>query len=415
MGQVYYDMGFLSSAEVIECSASDLVGEYIGQTGPKTQKLFEKALGRVLFIDEAYRLGEGHFAKEAIDEVVGLMTSEKFASKIIVILAGYDQEMNQLLAVNTGLSSRFPEEIIFEHMSPEHCLEVLRKKLKAKDILLKELEDSSSTVYQEMAELILSLSTLPSWGNARDIITLSRQMTIITALKNDRSDGNLSLSGEDALACVQKMYNNRRERTGNVPNPKPFHNLLQRSRPLDPKLSVITSHATKTAAQEPKHEETKYVIPASSGEPRDPDVSDQVWTQLQADKRSAVLEAGRRETNLQQLENQLHGAKELAQQAQMDLRKKQAQKGQALDNELKRRHEEERLKLLAAKAEQGRIVAELEEKRKKVLEERKQEAQAQEKLRAMGVCVAGFRWIKQSSGYRCAGGSHFVPSERLGL
>ena len=94
MGQVYYDGEFLSSAEVIECSASDLVGEYIGQTGPKTQKLFEKALGRVLFINEAYRLGEGHFSKEAIDEVVGLMTSEKFASKIIVILAGYDQEMN---------------------------------------------------------------------------------------------------------------------------------------------------------------------------------------------------------------------------------------------------------------------------------------------------------------------------------
>ena len=144
-----------------------------------------------------------------------------------------------------------------------------------------------------------------------------------------------------------KDVQQRREGTGNVPSPKPFYNLLQqRSRPLNPKLSVITSHATKTASQEPKHGETKYVIPARSGEARDPDVSDQVWRQLQADKRAAVLEAGRRETNLQQLENQLHGAKELAQQAQMNLRKKQAQKGQALNNELKRRHEEERLKLL---------------------------------------------------------------------
>ena len=66
-----------------------------------------------------------------LHEVVGLMTRETFASKIVVILPGYDQEMNHLLAVNTGLSSRFPEEIIFEHMSPGHCLEVLRKKLKA--------------------------------------------------------------------------------------------------------------------------------------------------------------------------------------------------------------------------------------------------------------------------------------------
>lgn len=77
MGQVYYDMGFLSSVEVVECSASDLVGQYVGQTGPKTKKLFEKALGRVLFIDEAYRLSQGQFAQEAIDELVGILTQEK--------------------------------------------------------------------------------------------------------------------------------------------------------------------------------------------------------------------------------------------------------------------------------------------------------------------------------------------------
>ncbi|KAG0697519.1 P-loop containing nucleoside triphosphate hydrolase protein [Suillus ampliporus] len=64
-GQVYYDMGFLSSFDLIECSASDLVGQYVGQTGPKTKKLFEKALGKVLFMDEAYRLSNGNFAQEA--------------------------------------------------------------------------------------------------------------------------------------------------------------------------------------------------------------------------------------------------------------------------------------------------------------------------------------------------------------
>src|SRR5215471_16271818 len=85
MGQVYFDMGFLSSTEVIECSVSDLVGQYVGQTGPKTRQVFEKALGRVLFIDEAYRLSEGHFAKEAIDELVGTLTQEKFKSKVVVI------------------------------------------------------------------------------------------------------------------------------------------------------------------------------------------------------------------------------------------------------------------------------------------------------------------------------------------
>ena len=57
MGKIYYDMGFLSTAEVVECSAKDLVGQYVGQTGPKAQALIESALGKVLFVDEAYRLG----------------------------------------------------------------------------------------------------------------------------------------------------------------------------------------------------------------------------------------------------------------------------------------------------------------------------------------------------------------------
>jgi hypothetical protein len=56
MGQVYFDMGFLSSPDVVECSASDLVGQYVGQTGPKTKKQLEKALGKVLFVDEACML-----------------------------------------------------------------------------------------------------------------------------------------------------------------------------------------------------------------------------------------------------------------------------------------------------------------------------------------------------------------------
>ncbi|KAI4103575.1 MAG: hypothetical protein L6R37_003720 [Teloschistes peruensis] len=79
MGKVYYDMGFLATAEVLETSATDLVGEYVGQTGPKTQKLLEKALGKVLFVDEAYRLAEGHFAKEAMDEIVDCITKPAFA------------------------------------------------------------------------------------------------------------------------------------------------------------------------------------------------------------------------------------------------------------------------------------------------------------------------------------------------
>lgn len=113
MGNVYYDMGFLSSADVIESSATDLIGQYIGQTGPKTQALLEKALGKVLLVDEAYRPGENHFAKEAIDEIVDCITKPKFKQRLIIILAGYDNDINRLMAINPGLTSRFPESIPF--------------------------------------------------------------------------------------------------------------------------------------------------------------------------------------------------------------------------------------------------------------------------------------------------------------
>jgi hypothetical protein len=125
MGKVYYDANFLSSAEVIESSATDLIGQYIGHTGPKTQELLEKALGKVLLIDEAYRLAEGHFAKEAMDEIVDCITKPKFFQKLIIILASYDNDINRLMAINPGLTSRVPESLEFKGLEPDDCIELL--------------------------------------------------------------------------------------------------------------------------------------------------------------------------------------------------------------------------------------------------------------------------------------------------
>lgn len=90
IGKVYYDIGLLASDEVVETSATDFIAPYVGQTGPKTQNKLESGLGKVLFIDEAYRLADGEFAKEAMDEIVDCITKPKFAQKLIIILAGYD-------------------------------------------------------------------------------------------------------------------------------------------------------------------------------------------------------------------------------------------------------------------------------------------------------------------------------------
>lgn len=180
IAQIYYDMGFLSEATVVECSVTDLIGSYIGQTAPKTSKALERGLGKVLFIDEAYRLAEGgrsSYAHEAVSELVDCLTKPKFFGKIIVILAGYEDEMNALLAMNPGLASRFPEEIIFDLLPPAGCLEVLKKKLEETNIAMPLMEkDEDSSERQQLERLLRTLAQTPGWGNARDVETLAKNI-----------------------------------------------------------------------------------------------------------------------------------------------------------------------------------------------------------------------------------------------
>ncbi|GJF00004.1 P-loop containing nucleoside triphosphate hydrolase protein [Phanerochaete sordida] len=419
MGQVYYDMGFLSSTEVIECSASDLVGQYVGQTGPKTKQVFDRALGKVLFIDEAYRLSEGPFAKEAMDELVGILTQEAFIGKLIVIIAGYDKEMNQLLAVNPGLASRFPEEVYFENMSPQHCLEILRKDLVKNDIECAALEATSSNEYRQMMDLIAQLSALDSWGNARDMKTLAKQMVRIAfkRVTGIQKGARLPLSGPDAVTCIAEMLVARVARATNLPPTSTGHTLPTQIRdpPTPHAPNISTAQATRTAAAEPEPAQEQNEAPPSDAG-RDAGVTDAVWKQLEADKRAALEAERRREEELRALEQAAEDARR-AEEAQKALEEQLARRAReaAADVELKRALEAQRLKLLAAAAERERRAKELEARRQKEIEEKRKDQAAQQKLRQMGVCSAGYRWIKQAGGYRCEAGGHWVSNSQLGM
>jgi SpoVK/Ycf46/Vps4 family AAA+-type ATPase len=117
-------LGVVSKGHLVEVTREDLVAEYIGQTAPKTRKVIEKAIGGVLFIDEAYSLSgnhlQGDFGQEAIDTLVKGM--EENRSDLVVILAGYTKEMNDFLKKNSGLRSRFPNVIEFPDYTPEELL-----------------------------------------------------------------------------------------------------------------------------------------------------------------------------------------------------------------------------------------------------------------------------------------------------
>jgi SpoVK/Ycf46/Vps4 family AAA+-type ATPase len=133
IAKIYYAFGLLEAPFVLEAQRADLVGEYLGATAIKTNELVDQALGGVLFIDEAYSLvndGEGHsdrFGNEAVQAL--LKRAEDDRDRLIVILAGYDRQMEDFLASNPGLNSRFAIRIRFAGYSPAELLSLAQSGL----------------------------------------------------------------------------------------------------------------------------------------------------------------------------------------------------------------------------------------------------------------------------------------------
>ncbi|KIK26288.1 hypothetical protein PISMIDRAFT_95029 [Pisolithus microcarpus 441] len=487
LGQVYYDMGFLSLAEVMECSASDLVGQYVGQTGPKTKAVFEKALGKVLFVDEAYRLGEGHFAKEAMDEIVGLMTQERYMNKLIIILAGYEDEMNALLQVNPGLSSRFAEEIVFQNMTSDQCLTLLDKDLGKNGIVVAELGDPSSAEYPALRRIIEGMSYLPSWGNARDMKTIGKRMvqkSFSNAANNPGQPASLSI--DEAVSILKSTWEEKRNRQ-NVPtlgrlknnpsvppaastsgpappppptsastntstqgpNPPPPPPRQQESKDRAPKpprnrrkpkkLPATPDKSSRASSPGPSQPDTVHshgrkqsqanrhattsndTGPSADCACRDPGVSDQVWAQLQAAK------AAEEERKRQAIEEERRLQKEHV-RAQREERSAEIRR-RKLEEERARRREEMARKLAEilrqaaearrreqeVKAARERAAEELKRKQREEAERRRKIEEAQKRLRRTRYCIAGFQWTHVGSGWRCAGGAHFISDAFLGM
>ncbi|EPS44029.1 hypothetical protein H072_1969 [Dactylellina haptotyla CBS 200.50] len=418
MGKVFYDMGFLAHAKVEQCSTTDMIGEYVGHTGPKVKKLLEKAMGKVLFIDEAYRLAEGGFATEAMDELVSSLTDPKYAQKLIVILAGYDEDIDRLMSINPGLTSRFPESVVFNHMNPGSCLELLTKilddlkKRKKAPLDLSVLKFPTVELRESILCLFRDLSQLKSWGNARDVKSLAKNMFGELISQVTEPITQLVLTEDIIIKVMGSMFAERARRTEAAGTTRHGPNrIIPISQPMKQNVphqgaketNIITSSSTQNCSNEeggtspnapPSHIEKRAADPWDSGRQsgRDPGVSDEVWNQLELDKKAAIA----REEEYQRLQ------KERAEEEKRieDMKKAELR---ALVDEERRKLEQERIQMELARRERERILAALEEERRKDME-------AQKKLRIMGPCPAGYHWIKQAGGYRCAGGSHFLSN-----
>ncbi len=181
MAKMLYDLGMLKENKLIEVEKKDLIASYIGQTAPKTAEVIEKAIGGVLFIDEAYSLTEGKdsFGKEAIATLIKAMEDRK--DELVVIFAGYKDEMKTFMDSNAGITSRIGYTFDFPDYTPEELVQIFNVKMKNMGF---EIEEGVEPQIENICEYF---SKRKSFGNGRFIDKLTQEM-IIKHSTHDNAD-----------------------------------------------------------------------------------------------------------------------------------------------------------------------------------------------------------------------------------
>ncbi len=174
MARIYHSLGILSKGQLVEVDRSGLVAGYVGQTALKTAKVLEKALGGVLFVDEAYALnggGENDFGQEAIDTILKAM--EDHRDDLVVIVAGYDELMDTFIHSNPGLESRFNRFLHFDDYSIEEMMGIFHMRCKKSCYTVDEEAE------KEMRLLLAEENTDPkSFGNGRGVRNLFEKLLV---------------------------------------------------------------------------------------------------------------------------------------------------------------------------------------------------------------------------------------------
>lgn len=166
IGEMLYHLGLLNKGHTIETDRAGLVAPFVGQTATKTKEAIQSAIGGVLFVDEAYTLsksGGNDFGQEAIDTLLKEMEDKR--DQIVVIVAGYENEIKQFIESNPGLKSRFSRTIHFDDYEPEHLIEIFIRILnKDKYQLSKQAVEGARRYF----EIIYSKKG-KDFGNGRDV------------------------------------------------------------------------------------------------------------------------------------------------------------------------------------------------------------------------------------------------------
>ena len=200
LARIYHAIGVLSKGQLVEVDRSGLVAGFVGQTAIKTNEVIQKALGGVLFIDEAYALANqdapNDFGREAIETLLKGM--EDHRDNLIVIVAGYTELMGNFIHANPGLESRFNKYFYFEDYSGEQLMEIFQSMCEKNGYTLDDkAAEYAKTYFKELYE-----ERDENFGNARDVRNVferavARQSDRVAALENPDKEALMALTLSD--------------------------------------------------------------------------------------------------------------------------------------------------------------------------------------------------------------------------
>lgn len=396
MGELFEILDVLPSSKVIECSAADFSTGYIGQSARKTREMFEKALGGALFIDEAYRLYDktGHsFMHEVVDEIVNILTEPKF-KMMIVIIAGYEEQLEEMLSkVNPGLRSRITQKIHFKEFDARAASQLLELQLTNKSLRV------ADDVSAELPRIAKTLVDAPDWASGRDVDTWAKRIVRKCSLEN--SD---TVSLDVCNAVAHEMIG---EKTGRrqCPTKDPKFK-ASTALVVDQAPPVVTSQQSDTVSETIPLDMEQWIDVAES-----PTLSTHDVINMALQEACVELGYDKTQESRKQLEKLLSGA-EIGANLPKDILDIVCAKTAAdkvhIDNIL-------RLEIPAVlnsirekiKYEETRLadLARLDDEAKQAAIAKERAVQVKLKSR----CPAGYSWYRTGKGWRCGGGSHFVP------
>jgi probable Rubsico expression protein CbbX len=191
MASILHKLGYVRKGHLVSVTRDDLVGQYIGHTAPKTKEVLKRAMGGVLFIDEAYYLhrpeNEKDYGQEAIEILLQVMENQR--EDIVVILAGYRDRMDKFFASNPGFRSRIAHHIDFPDYENRELLAI------AETIAAENQYKLSPAAHEAMADYIARRRQQPNFANARSIRNAIDRARLRQAMRLFKEGGAVNRNG----------------------------------------------------------------------------------------------------------------------------------------------------------------------------------------------------------------------------